>query len=114
MIFRKLAFIPIIGITIVACATTATTKKLPGQSIADAQLQRDTMGNVAILEYVADNTCKQRKVVDTEVIDYPANSNKDSWTERWTLDRCGNTVKYKVTFTPDPKGGTSFNVSTEK
>jgi len=111
MIYRSLAVLFVIGVSILGCALPATTKKLPGQSIANSQLQRDTMQLVALKEVVADNTCKQRKVINTEIVDSPKTIGKDPWTERWTVDRCGNMVQYKINFTPDQKGGTDFTVS---
>ena len=34
--------------------------------------------------------------------------------ERWTVDRCGKLVKYRVRFTSNSKGGTDFDVQLEK
>lgn len=104
-----LRLIVIFGVTIffIGCATM----KLPGQSGANYILQRDASQFVMLLESAADNTCKHSKIVNTEIIDYPKNPGKDPWTERWTVDRCGNLVYYKVVFTPSPEGGTKFSVS---
>ncbi len=92
----------------------ATTTKLPGQSLADYILQRDAGRVVMILDGAIDDTCKQREIVNTEIIEYPENPSKDPWTERWTVDRCGELVYYKVVFTPSSSGGTTFFVSVWK
>ena len=86
----------------------ATTKKLPGESLADYTLQGDAGYVVMMLERIIDDTCEQREFVNTEIIEYPENPGKDPWTERWTIDRCGELVYYKVEFTPSPSGGTDF------
>ncbi|MCH8348102.1 MAG: hypothetical protein IH901_06385 [Proteobacteria bacterium] len=86
-------------------------KKLPGQSGADKKLQRAAFETVMIIDYSKDTTCEQRKIVNTEIIDYPKNPGKDPWTERWTVDRCGKLVFYKVEFTPSPGGGTDIHTS---
>jgi hypothetical protein len=36
------------------------------------------------------------------------------WAERWTLDRCGESVAYDITFWPDSAGGKYFGVSLVK
>jgi hypothetical protein len=110
MVSRRLKVIFMVTMFLVSCATM----KLPGQSGADYILQRDASQFVMLLESAADNTCKQSKIVNTEIIDYPKNPGKDPWTERWTVDRCGNLVYYKVEFTPSPRRGTDFSVSVWK
>jgi hypothetical protein len=34
--------------------------------------------------------------------------------ERWTLDRCGKLVNYRVRYSTNSKGGTDFDVQLEK
>jgi len=106
----RLKVILMVTLFLASCATM----KLPGQSGASYLLQRDASQFVMLLESSADNTCKQSKIVNTEIIDYPKNPGKDPWTERWTVDRCGSLVYYKVKFTPSSGGGTDFSVSVWK
>ena len=117
MVSPRLQVILVVTILIAGCATPSPSRSmttLPGQSIANYVLQRDASQTVAILDSAADNTCKQRKIVNTETIDYPKNPSKDSWTERWTVDRCGTLIYYKMGFTPSTRGGTDFSVSVWK
>ena len=85
-------------------------EKLPGQSLASIQLQMDTHNLIRLREVISDNTCNQRKVINTEVVESPRSVGVDPWTERWTVDRCGKLIYYRIGFTPNPKGGTDFNV----
>ena len=84
--------------------------KLPGGSIADVRLQKDILSMVWILDAVGDNACTQRKVVDTAVTVSGQRPGVDPWTERWTVERCGQRIAYVVELTPSPKGGTDFQV----
>lgn len=97
---------------VIGCATG----KLPGQSGANYILQQDALAFVMMLDQAADNNvCTQRRVINTEIIDFPINPGKDPWTEKWTVDRCGEEAYYKIGFTPTPKiGGTDFSVSAWK
>ncbi|MGH7767893.1 MAG: hypothetical protein ACREQP_10595, partial [Candidatus Binatia bacterium] len=58
---------------------------------------------IQVLEAGSGERC-ERKLVDTEVVrrataaDYTA-------VERWTIDRCGRSVRYLVTFKAGPTGG---------
>jgi hypothetical protein len=85
-------------------------KKFPGQSLADAQLQTDTFNMVLLRETISDNTCGQRKVINTEVVESPRSVGVDPWAERWTVDRCGKLIYYRIGFVPDSKGGTDIHV----
>jgi hypothetical protein len=107
MISQRLIVAFLVTMFLVGCATM----KLPGQSGANSILQRDASQMVMLLESVEDNTCKQSKIINTEIVDYPKNPGKDPWTERWTVDRCGKLVYYRVVFTPSPGGGTDFGVN---
>ena len=60
----------------------------------------------------ADKKCKQRKVVNTEVIEVRPDGKPG--VERWTVDRCGAKVNYRIAFKAGPRGGTNFSVELEK
>jgi hypothetical protein len=92
----------------------ATT--VPGATLADRTLQRDTLAFLAqrdLSEAGPEARCRARKVVETEVLvpleggqlegDRPV---AGKWVERWTLDRCGASVGYVIRFNTTRKGTT--------
>jgi hypothetical protein len=92
----------------------ATT--VPGDTLADRVLQRDTLAFLAqrdLSEAGPEARCRSRKVLATEVLapleggqvegDRPI---AGQWVERWTLDRCGASVVYVVRFNTTRKGTT--------
>ena len=92
----------------------ATT--VPGHTLADRTLQRDTLAFLAqrdLSEAGPEARCRARKVVGTEVLvpleggqvegDRPV---AGQWVERWTLDRCGASVGYVIRFNTTRKGTT--------
>ncbi len=89
---------------------------VPGDTIADRTLQRDTLAFLAqrdLSEAGPEAHCRARKVVATEVLapleggqvegDRPI---AGQWVERWTLDRCGASVGYVIRFNTTRKGTT--------
>jgi hypothetical protein len=89
---------------------------VPGDTIADRILQRDTLAFLAqrdLSEAGPEARCRTRKVVTTEVLapleggqvegDRPI---AGQWVERWTLDRCGASINYVIRFNTTPKGTT--------
>lgn len=89
---------------------------VPGDTIADRTLQRDTLAFLAqrdLSEAGPEARCRVRKVVATEVLapleggqvegDRPI---AGQWVERWTLDRCGAPIRYVIRFTTTRKGTT--------
>jgi hypothetical protein len=94
--------------------TDATT--VPGDTLADRTLQRDTLAFLAqrdLFDVGTEARCRARKVVATEVLvpleggqvegDRPISG---QWVERWTLDRCGASVGYVIRFNTTRKGTT--------
>ena len=89
---------------------------VPGDSLADRTLQRDTFAFLAqrdLFEAGPEARCRTRKVVATEVLEPVAGGEVEGerpiagrWMERWTLDRCGQAVPYVVQFTTSRKGTT--------
>jgi len=90
--------------------------RVPGATLADSILQRDTFAFLTqrdLVEAGAEARCSTRKVIATEVLaaleggqlegDRPIGGH---WVERWTLDRCGAAVRYVVRFTTTRKGTT--------
>ena len=99
------------AILIPSDAACADAEKFPGTSLASALLQSDVARNIDLLESAFGAGCKSARVVNTEVIETPARINVDPWVERWTVDRCGVNVHYRVELTPSKRGGTDFAVS---
>jgi len=94
----------------------AEAAALPGTTIADHTLQRDTLAFLTqrdLSEAGPEARCRIRKVVSTEVLAPLEGSQVEGgrpvagqWMERWTLDRCGATVGYVIRFKTTPKGTT--------
>src|SRR2546430_1667926 len=80
---------------------------IPGSSIADRVLQRDTFLLLVQkdLSELEGGPCRTRKVTDTEVL-FPVDGAQvedgrpvaGHWSERWTIDRCGAPVRYIIRF----------------
>lgn len=100
---------------------TQACQKLPGNSLADCLLQSDTLGTIAFSEFIADKKCQDHHLINTEVIEQPRDVRVENgvlqqgaWLERWTVNRCGTLVPYKVKYAADQQGGTFFQVIIEK
>ena len=107
----------IVGILLTGCAT----QTMPGQTLGHPILQRDTWSLMQAIDSAEDTKCKDRKVVNTEVTEKPRDVRFERermlqgwWEERWTVDRCGKLVPYRVRYTADGKGGTYFTVGLER
>ncbi len=67
---------------------------LPGESLADEELQAATVSCLNICESRDTSGCQDRRIVNTEVEDrqfLPV-----SWTESWHVDHCGKLATYKI------------------
>ena len=96
------AFI-LIALLIGGCASgPAPRSSLPGTTSASPQLERDTVALVLGLDQVADCTCNESKIIGREVIA----TETTSASEHWTVDRCGTILRYTVTYSRSPAGGT--------
>ena len=81
----------------------------PGDTIADAILQRDFLqGATAAPMTRARAGCKGAQVRNTRVTS--ATGASQPWTEVWTMDACGTSVDVGVTFTPSLKGGIDWSI----
>ncbi len=93
-------------------------------TLAGPALQKETLSLVIFHDEALAGggvKCNNRKVIKTEVIeqsrDFKAENGRPvegSWTERWTLDRCGTPVRYRVLYTFGEKGTTYFTVKQYK
>lgn len=80
---------------------------MPGQTLCDPTLQQDVLWYVMLYEEVLGGGCPNPKVVDTQVVEPPV---EGRWVERWTVDRCGTLIHYRIELAASPSGGTSFAV----
>ena len=83
------------------CAGLMSTS-LPGKTTASPMLERDTLSTLMAMDRAEDKDCKARKVVNREVV----SGNSQGAVEHWVLNRCGTLVRYRITYAPDPGGGT--------
>ncbi len=94
----------------------AEASRVPGDTIADRILQRDTLAFLTqrdLAEAGLEARCRIRKVVATTVLEPLEGSQVEGdrpiagrWVERWTLDRCGASVGYVIRFNTTPTGTT--------
>ena len=94
---------------------------MPGSTIADRTLQRDTFLLLAQKDISAfeGGPCRMRKVTNTEVVSPLDGGQTDGgkpvagqWVERWTIDRCGASIPYIVRFVTT-RTGTTFSTERE-
>ena len=85
---------------------------LPGQTLADPALQRDSLTGVKASAIPANpKDCNRSVVTDTKVTTPMSGG---LWAERWSLDQCGVKADVDVTFTTSPRGGTDWSVKLVK
>ena len=91
--------------------------RLPGNSIADNLLQRDTLLPVYSAVSVNLNGCNDMSVINTELITRPEFNKiidgkrygSSEWKELWTVMACGKKGSVPIIFFPDKNGiGTSY------
>jgi len=89
----------LIALFIGGCASgPAPQSSLPGTTMATPQLERDTVALVLGIDRIDDCTCNQRKIINREI--------GSRSVEYWTVDRCGTLLRYTITYSPSPRGGT--------
>ena len=101
----------------------AEATRVPGDTIADPILQRDTLAFLTqrdLAEAGLEARCRSRKVVATTVLEPLEGGQVEGdrpvagrWVERWTLDRCGASVGYLIRFNTT-RTGTSFIAEPQK
>jgi hypothetical protein len=88
-------------------------------------LQRDTLSYLIVTDKIASGAaqakCQDRTVVNTEVIEQPRDVRLEGkrllqgrWTERWTLNRCGSLIPYRVAYVANEKTGISYDVTPDR
>jgi hypothetical protein len=94
-----------LAVTLVSVVTAASIT-----AAANAPKPRDDVAStIMIMDGARDNSCAERKIVKTDVIE--ASQDKKPIVERWMLDRCGKTIPYLVKYS---NGGKKFDVQLEK
>jgi len=84
---------------------------VPGETLTSGFLQREVKARVLSLAAGAKRECTRYTVTDTEVLELHADGKVSA--ERWTVDRCGERVHYRVNLPPS-RGGSSFVVTPER
>ncbi|HEX9443991.1 MAG TPA: hypothetical protein VGA73_07715 [Candidatus Binatia bacterium] len=69
----------------------------------------DVAQMIIMMDGLRDRNCAERKVDKTELLETAPD--KRPAVERWTIDRCGKPVNYRVKYS---KGGADFDVQLEK
>jgi hypothetical protein len=84
---------------------------VPGETLTSGSLQREVKARVLSLAASAKRDCARYTVTDTEVLELHADGKVSA--ERWSVDRCGERLHYRVNL-PPTRGGSSFVVSPER
>jgi hypothetical protein len=74
---------------------------VPGATLTRPAVQQ---GAVAVLDsFVPDllEACERVRVVDSRVLEPPADGQATAWTERWTVEGCGRRDGLTIRFRPD-------------
>lgn len=75
---------------------------LPGRTTADPRLEADTLFTIMGMDRAEAKDCNQRAVADRAVI----STDSKGAVEHWTINRCGLLIRYRITYSPGPGGGT--------
>jgi hypothetical protein len=88
---------------------------LPGKSITDFSLMRDTLNAVVpsykgMVQAQQGKTCSDFAITDTQVTTPPASTDVPSrFEEAWTLRYCGEVKTFPICYAPREAGGMSFH-----
>jgi len=95
---------------------TAPSSSPNAQSLAGPALQKETLGMILFTDDALSNgvKCSDRRIIKKEVVLAPGQGAPGSWTERWTLERCGAMLRYRVDYTTGKKGKAYFTVKKER
>jgi hypothetical protein len=81
-------------------------------TLADDVLQKDVLDMIMLFEKVYTPACTTQKVTGKVITE--TMSAEGTWAEKWTLDRCGESVTYDINYWSDEKKGVWFKVSQVK
>lgn len=77
--------------------------------LADEQLKNDTLNTIQQYES-SQSGCNDVSLFLGAVITAPASTGDGSWVEEWSVNVCGDSHLYSVSFTPVATGGTDFSI----
>lgn len=102
-------------------ALTNLDTLVPGDTLASVRLQSYVLAFIDQFENEIAPVCQNRQVIHTEAVALlekfqfeDGSFVQGSWQERWTLNRCGTTVFYQVTYMADGEGGVYFIITIER
>ena len=110
---------------VVAATTTPSpipALKLPGATLADDALQRDTQNYLLTVgaALATDMSCPHARVINTEIVKKPRHVQvrdgrmvRGEWAERWTVDFCGKSVAFRIEYSADGSGGVNFSAQAQ-
>ncbi|WAI85118.1 MULTISPECIES: hypothetical protein [Achromobacter] len=109
-----------IAAVLAACAATQTKAPITGNTHAGATLKADVARNISMQAQTQLN-CQKVDAIQTEVVKVnpvgtgssAASRQYGSVDERWIVQLCNQQIPFRVTLTPDGKGGTYFSTSRE-
>lgn len=123
--FSKLGLI-IYFCVITTLSITACVAKdmfpLPGNTIADVVLQKDTFYMIYSYTKAMNKSCKNISVNNTQVTIQPTIERTSTgkiasayWKELWSVNYCGQNKDFPIDFKYEPqRGGTTYNVDFTK
>jgi hypothetical protein len=82
--------------------TPADSSTVIEGTLADDVLQKDVLDMIMIFEKFYGHACTTQKVTGKVITEIK--SAEGTWAEKWTLDRCGESVAYDIGFWPDKEG----------
>ena len=99
------ALIALAGVTAAVYAYSYDTNlPLPGASIADESLQRNTLFTAYMFAHrVAPANCKDFSIIDTNVSEEKVDN---KWQEVWSIKACSKTALVPITFEIKEEGAT--------
>lgn len=80
---------------------------IAGKSTADPRLEKDTLFMIMGMDRAERPDCNQRRVESREIV----SADSKGAVEHWIIDRCGTLIRYRIAFTPNPKGGTNIGLT---
>ena len=89
--------------------TAATNQPSSGPvdgGLGDQTLKTDVWNS--ILNAESGRSCSDVTSTAIDVAQQP--NSKGVWVEDWSANVCGNDTVFEITFTPDPKGGTNYDI----
>jgi hypothetical protein len=74
----------------------AACASVPGETLAPYGVKRDVSNRLLAEVARSKPSCRQPKIVETEVMELHGDGKVA--VERWTVDRCGERVHYRISF----------------